>query len=163
MRQHALDDAVSAPAVLSDLAEVAGDHLDRLTELRRARPRPSRPARGWAAAFQARPAASTERPAKLLTKLSGFLISCAMPALSCSRAGHLLGLDQVGLGRTSRRSSESRSSVNSRTFSMAITACAANASSNSIWRGVNAPGVGLREQDRSQSPGPREAWAPPAA
>ena len=25
---------------------------------------------------------STERPAKLLTKLSGFLISCAMPAVS---------------------------------------------------------------------------------
>ncbi len=33
MLQHALDDAVGAPAVLGDLVEVAGQHLDRLVDL----------------------------------------------------------------------------------------------------------------------------------
>ena len=31
---------------------------------------------------------STERPAKLLTKFRGFLISCAMPAVSCPSAAN---------------------------------------------------------------------------
>ena len=42
---------------------------------------------------------STDRLAKLLTKLSGFLISWAMPAVSWPERGHLLGLDQIGLRR----------------------------------------------------------------
>src|SRR5215472_5664071 len=56
---------------------------------------------------------STERPAKLLTKLSGFLISWAMPAGQLAKRGHLLRLDQpvlgaaqigeCGLGRVARR------------------------------------------------------------
>ena len=33
MLQHALDDVVGAPAVLGDLFEVAGQHLDRLVDL----------------------------------------------------------------------------------------------------------------------------------
>ena len=33
MLQHALDDVVGAPAVLGDLFEIAGQHLDRLVDL----------------------------------------------------------------------------------------------------------------------------------
>ena len=54
-------------------------------------------------------------------------------------------------------------SVNSRTFSMAITAWAAKASSSSIWRGVKAPGSGLRSRMPPIAHVLRAASAPPAA
>ena len=38
---------------------------------------------------------SAEIPEKLLTKLSGFLISCAMPGGELTKRGQLLGLHQA--------------------------------------------------------------------
>ena len=42
---------------------------------------------------------SIESPAKLLTKFSGFLISCAIPAVSWPSAAIFSRLDQIGLRR----------------------------------------------------------------
>ena len=82
MFQHGLDDAVGAFAVLGrsspDCSESAWPR----------RPRPPRAVRrsAWLSRREQLPSirssSSTERAAKLLTKLSGFLISCAMPAVS---------------------------------------------------------------------------------
>ena len=42
---------------------------------------------------------SPDSSAKLLTKLSGFLISCAMPGGQLAECRHLLGVEQAGLRR----------------------------------------------------------------
>ena len=70
---------VGALAVLHDLVEVALQHIRNLADLSRA---------AWlsrlapASASRNSSISSTEMAEKLLTKLSGFLISCAMPAVS---------------------------------------------------------------------------------
>ena len=78
--QHAPHDAICAVPVFVDLLQVA----ESVRSDRRSRP-------AWASSSIAKPGAavsfsssrrSTERLAKLLTKFSGFLISCAMPAVS---------------------------------------------------------------------------------
>ena len=48
---------------------------------------------------------SIDSPAKLLTKLSGFLISWAMPGGQLAERRHLLRLDQIGLRRLADRDS----------------------------------------------------------
>src|SRR3984893_14488814 len=74
---------------------------------------------------------STESPEKLFTKLSGFLISCAMPAVSCpSEASFSVWIRRSWAVRRSsseavRSSVRWRSSLRRRAFSMAITAWAA--------------------------------------
>jgi hypothetical protein len=66
--------------MLGNLFEVAGQHLDRLVDpgalllIQRAEP-------GAASSFSSS-SSSTDSPAKLLTKFSGFLISWAMPAVN---------------------------------------------------------------------------------
>ena len=95
---------------------------------------------------------STERAAKLLTKFSGFLISCAMPAVSWPSEAIFSDWTRLACAALSR-SSDSRNSVNSRTFSMAITAWAAKVSSSSIWRGVERPASRPAQRDGSQWPG----------
>ena len=97
---------------------------------------------------------SLDRPAKLLTKFSGFLISCAMPAVSWPSEAIFSAWIRLAWAAFSR-SSESRNSVNSRTFSMAITAWAAKVSSSSICRGVNAPGSALRSSTAADGHRPR--------
>ena len=79
MQQHVLDDRVGALAVLHDLVEIAvqrvgdlGDLRARLVVERARRPAP----------LAIRRSARPRRDEKLLTKLSGFLISWAMPAVS---------------------------------------------------------------------------------
>src|SRR6516164_8732526 len=53
----------------------------------------------WAADSLSSANSSTERSAKLLTKLSGFLISCAMPGGQLPQRRHLLRMDQACLRR----------------------------------------------------------------
>ena len=80
MQQHVLDDRVGALAVLHDLVEIALQHIGNLADLC-----PQSCCRGWlrlSASSQFVDRVSTETAEKLLTKLSGFLISCAMPAVS---------------------------------------------------------------------------------
>ena len=81
-----------------------------------------------------------------MTKFSGFLISWAMPAVSWPSEAIFSAWIRLAWAAFSR-SSESRSSVNSRTFSMAITAWAAKVSSSSTCCGVKAPGLALAQAD----------------
>ena len=78
MQQHILDDRVGAFAVLNDLVKIAvqgvGDLGDLTARLIVDVIPPS--------ASRNSSISSTETPEKLLTKLSGFLISCAIPAVS---------------------------------------------------------------------------------
>ena len=86
---------------------------------------------------------STETAEKLLTKLSGFLISCAMPAVSCpSEASFSVCTRRSCAVRKSSSdfaNSRVRASTlsNSRTFSIAITAWSAKVVTNSICLSVN--------------------------
>ena len=78
MQQHVLDDRVGALAVLHDLFEIALQRVRDLADF---------PARlivevHAAKRFSNSSISSTETDEKLLTKLSGFLISWAMPAVS---------------------------------------------------------------------------------
>jgi len=122
MRQHALDDAVSALAVLGNLSRLLVI-ISIVSRTRRARPYSSRKQRA-------------QRPLKLVHQLdreAGEIVDEVQWVLDLvgdasrklAQRGHLLGLDQIGLGPLFSRSSESFSSVNKRTFPMAITACAA--------------------------------------
>ena len=85
---------------------------------------------------------SAETPEKLLTKLSGFLISCAMPAVNCpSDASFSVCTRRSCAVRGSSSdfaSSRVRASTlsNSRTFSIAITAWSAKVVTNSICLSV---------------------------
>jgi hypothetical protein len=73
VQQHVLDDRIGALAVLHDLIEIVAQSVS---------------ARVFASPFIlcnvscSSSIISTETPEKLLTKLSGFLISWAMPAVS---------------------------------------------------------------------------------
>ena len=79
MQQHVLDDRVGALAVLHDLVEIALQHIRHLVDLRA---RLAVDGYGRASASRNSSISSTESAEKLLTKLSGFLISWAMPAVS---------------------------------------------------------------------------------
>ena len=78
VQQHVLDDGIGALAVLHDLVEIALQRIRQFVD--------------FSARFIVERYAlqrcrnssisSTESAEKLLTKLSGFLISCAMPAVS---------------------------------------------------------------------------------
>ena len=78
MQQHVLDDGIRTLAVLNDLVEVAPQSLRQFVDL------------GALLFVEATSfkvscnssISSAETAEKLLTKLSGFLISCAMPAVS---------------------------------------------------------------------------------
>src|SRR5512139_1868689 len=72
MQQHALDDRIGALAMLHDLVEIALKHIGNLADL----------SSQLAIACRSSSISSTDTAEKLLTKLSGFLISCAMPAVS---------------------------------------------------------------------------------
>ena len=98
MFQHALDDPVGALAVLGDLVEVAGQHLDRLVDRPHARPRRAPPPPGCRF-LQLVSSNSPDSSANLLTKLSGFLISCAMPAVSWPSAAIFWAWNRLGLRR----------------------------------------------------------------
>ena len=86
---------------------------------------------------------STETPEKLLTKLSGFLISCAMPAVSWpSEASFCVCTRRSCVVRKSSNdfaSSRVRASTlsNKRTFSIAIAAWSAKVSTRAICLSVN--------------------------
>ena len=105
-----------------------------------------------AARLRALPAArrcsSRDSAEKLLMKLSGFLISWAMPAVSWpSEASFSDWISRsCALRRSSSEAASSRvracTSSNSRTFSMAITAWSAKVCTISIWRSVNGPARG---------------------
>ena len=78
VQQHVLDDGIGTLAVLHDLVEIAAQHSGQFV-------------RSAYASFVDRDpfkvscnssTSSLETAEKLLTKLSGFLISCAMPAVS---------------------------------------------------------------------------------
>ena len=95
------------------------------------------------------PSSSTSsrvRAEKLLTKLSGFLISWAMPAVSWpSEASFSDWISRsCALRRSSSEAASSRvracTSSNRRTFSIAITAWSANVCTISIWRSGKWPG-----------------------
>ena len=128
MQQHVLDDGIGALAVLHDLVEIALQHVRRLRSTS-ARGLSSRSAP--ASASRNSSISSTEIAEKLLTKLSGFLISCAMPAVSWpSEASFSVWTSRSCAVRNSSSdfaSSRVRActSSNSRTFSMAITAWSA--------------------------------------
>ena len=70
--------AVGALAVLHDLVEIALQHVRNLADLCAQLVVEVGPA----SASRNSSISSTETAEKLLTKLSGFLISCAMPAVS---------------------------------------------------------------------------------
>jgi len=80
MFEHAFDDAVGAPPVLGDLFEIAVSIWT--TSSISARLSSSSTASAGAAVSFSSPNSSTDKSAKLLTKLSGFLISWAMPAVN---------------------------------------------------------------------------------
>ena len=86
---------------------------------------------------------STETAEKLLTKLSGFLISCAIPAVNCpSEASFSVWTRRSCAVRKSSSdfaSSRVRASTlsKSRTFSIAIAAWSAKVDTNSICFSVN--------------------------
>jgi len=79
MQQHVLDDGIGALAVLDDLFEVvfqqAREFVDFVPQLFAEHG-------GFEARHSIRRSAPPIARRKLLTKLSGFLISCAMPAVS---------------------------------------------------------------------------------
>ena len=76
--QHVLDDGIGAFAVLHDFVEVALQRIGNLADLCSQLAVEVRPVN----ACRNSSMSSTETAEKLLTKLSGFLISCAMPAVS---------------------------------------------------------------------------------
>ena len=79
VQQHVLDDGIGALAVLHDLVEIALQRIRQFVDLCCAA------CSSRCASFKAScnsSISSTETAEKLLTKLSGFLISCAMPAVS---------------------------------------------------------------------------------
>ena len=79
MQQHVLDDRIGTLAMLNDLFEIAPQHIGQFGDLG------ARLLVDRYAAFRAScnsSISSAEIAEKLLTKLSGFLISCAMPAVS---------------------------------------------------------------------------------
>ena len=98
MLQHALDDAVGALAVLGDLVEVAGQHLDRLVDLGALCPRRASAMRRRGGLLQL---------VEQLDRQAGEVVDEVQRVLDLVRdaggelaeRGHLLGLDQVGLGR----------------------------------------------------------------
>ena len=79
VQQHVLDDGIGTLAVLHDLVEIAAQRIHQFGDLA-------------CAVFSLRltslrascnsSISSADTPEKLLTKLSGFLISCAIPAVS---------------------------------------------------------------------------------
>ena len=79
MQQHVLDDGVGALAVLHHFFEIALQHRCQFVGFLRASCRRAAPASARRPAHRSTPTESAE---KLLMKLSGFLISCAMPAVS---------------------------------------------------------------------------------
>ena len=79
VQQHVLDDGIGALAVLHDLVEIAPQRIRQFVDL--AAPLYRRGARPSGLSCNSS-ISSAETPEKLLTKLSGFLISCAMPAVS---------------------------------------------------------------------------------
>ncbi len=101
--------------------------------------------RGWRPPSASRNSSmsSTEMAEKLLTKLSGFLISCAIPAVSWpSEASFSVCTRRSCAVRNSSSdfaSSRVRASTlsNSRTFSIAITAWSAKVETSSICLSVN--------------------------
>ena len=81
MVQHALDDAVGAPAVLGDLFEIAGQHRDDFVEFGAllVAERGDRRARGLLQFFQ-----KLDRKAgEIVDEVERVLISWAMPAVNC--------------------------------------------------------------------------------
>ena len=78
MQEHVLDDGIGALAVLHDLGELSFSMLVRsLTSSRIVSASPTCLKMSLSSSVS-----STESAEKLLTKLSGFLISCAIPAVS---------------------------------------------------------------------------------
>ena len=140
MQQHVLDDGVGSLAVLHDLIEVVAKGVGQFIDLRTRRfvdmsPREERSCNSSIS--------STETPEKLLTKLSGFLISWAIPAVNWpSEASFWVWTRRSCAVR--RSSSDfanslvrSCSASNSRTFSIAMTAWSANVVTSSICLSVN--------------------------
>ena len=80
MREHALDDVVGALAVRGDPVEIVGQRIDDLVDFAALFFVQGRKA-GSASSFNSS-SSPIESPAKLLTKLRGFLISWATPAVS---------------------------------------------------------------------------------
>ena len=78
VQQHVLDDGICAFAVLHDLVEIAPQRVRQFVDFG-ARLLIERDALQGSCNSSI---SSAETPEKLLTKLSGFLISCAMPAVS---------------------------------------------------------------------------------
>ena len=79
MQQHVFDDGIGALAVLHDLFEVAVQHVHELVDLGT---RFVVELHAPCSASRNSSMSSTETAEKLLTKLSGFLISWAMPAVN---------------------------------------------------------------------------------
>ena len=97
MRQHALDDPVGAPSVLGDLVEVAGEHPDELVGLG---------APAAARRFELAPVASFSSSEQLdreigeiVDEIERVLDLVGDAGRQLAQRGHLLGLDQIGLGR----------------------------------------------------------------
>ena len=78
VQQHVLDDGIRTLAVLHDLVEVALQSIRNVADLCSQLAVEVSPL----SACRNSSMSSTETDEKLLTKLSGFLISCAMPAVS---------------------------------------------------------------------------------
>ena len=78
VQQHVLDDRIGALAVLHDLVEIAPQRVGQFVNLGARFIVEGMPFRASCNSS----ISSAETPEKLLTKLSGFLISCAMPAVS---------------------------------------------------------------------------------
>ena len=106
----------------------------------------------------ARRCSSRDSAEKLLTKLSGFLISWAMPAVSWpSEASFSDWISRsCALRRSSSEAASSRvracTSSNSRTFSIAITAWSAKVWTISIWRSREMARLHARQHDRALDP-----------
>ena len=97
MRQHALDDVVGALAVLGDPLEVAGQHVDDLVDFaalvlveRRER------RRGRLLQFVEQ---LDRKRGEIIDEVERVLDLVRNPGGQLAERGHLLGLDQVGLGR----------------------------------------------------------------
>ena len=93
--QHALDDAVGALAVLGDLVEIAGQHLDRLINLG---PRVvvERGDAGRGGLLQLVKQLDGEA-GEVVDEVQGIFDLVGDPGGQLAQRGHLLGLDQIGL------------------------------------------------------------------
>src|SRR4029077_5211612 len=139
MQQHVLDYRIGALAVLHHLVEIAlqgiGDLADLCPHLLSTCTPPS--------ASRNSSISSTDTAEKLLTKLSGFLISCAIPAVNCpSEASFSVCTRRSWAVRKSSNdfaNSRVRASTlsNRRTFSIAMAAWSAKVETNSICLSVN--------------------------